>query len=495
MPVADAGVADAQRVAEAELRWYRDNPDPKSTPALEELKDSDEKLTLWNFPVAKADLAPAHREVLVKFAAPGLLAETPEHPRMDFYVEGHASVTGGETSNEDYAGQRAKNVAAILTGLGIRNVRIDSAGSTKPEVEGTDPQALARNRRVVVMRSLTTYRVVPPPPPQQPSAAPGPTGSTVQVIVPINLALAPLSAPRVVIAPFVIGDLTVAVRAGDPLRAGVTTTKGEKPVLTEEFEKVLVEQVLNPRLGVKGGTGKEDPLSINIGVATEEWFLTPKVYYQHGSNFISFNFKAVHARLLPIVPFNDVEVILEFSGSIRFDIGPSADAVRTYPSTSDPGPNVTGTVGEFVPVEPRALAIAATITDAGKKASQLAQKDIEKMVLNLARRDGAACWVAWEAIGEEEAGPAWRRMRVDWHNRVPNAEKTWMDGNEEVEKMLKALEKAKGGEREKRANDWKKKYGGATPHPDFEFMREAVFQQLKGYDEDEGDLQQLIEDL
>ena len=112
--------------------------------------------------------------MLEKFAAPGLLAETPEHPRMDFYVEGHASVTGRETSNRDYAEERAKNVAAVLTGLGIRNVRFDSAGSSKPDVEGTDPQALARNRRVVVMRSLATYRVVPPLPPQQPRPHPVP---------------------------------------------------------------------------------------------------------------------------------------------------------------------------------------------------------------------------------------------------------------------------------------------------------------------------------
>ena len=100
------------------------------------------------------------------------------------------------------------------------------------------------------------------------------------------------------IAPFIIGNLKVAVRAGDPLRAGVTTNSEARPALTEEFEKVLVKQVLDPRLGVKGGTGKEDPVSINVAIAAEEWFLTPKVVYQHGANFISFNFKAVHAKSL-----------------------------------------------------------------------------------------------------------------------------------------------------------------------------------------------------
>jgi outer membrane protein OmpA-like peptidoglycan-associated protein len=492
-----AVAVDPKALAAEEMRWYRENPDPQSTPALEQLSEHDDTLTLWNFPVAKADLAPAHRQVLEKFAAPGLIAETPEHPRMDFDVVGHASVTGTEQSNVDYAKQRADTVAEFLGALGIMKVHAESRGSSQPDDEGTSGQALARNRRVTVTRYLSTYPVVPPPsPPQTPGAA-GPIPSTVPDPVRINLALSPLTAPRVVIAPFIIGDLKVgASGGGDPVRAGVITRSGSQLALTPEFEKVLVERVLDPLLGVSGGEGK-DPVSINVRVATEEWFRTPKVYYQHGANFISFNFTVVRARLLPGVPFNGIEVILEFSGSIRFDIGPSEAAKGTFPSTSDPGPNVTGTTGEFVPVEPRALAIATTITAAGKKASQLAQEDIKKMVLNLARRDGAACWVAWEAIGPDSS-PAWRQMEVAWHDKDkvgPDAGAAWTAGNKQVEEMLIKLEKAKEGDREKRGKDWKQKYGGATPQPDFEFMREAVFQQLKGYDEDEGDLQQLIDGL
>jgi outer membrane protein OmpA-like peptidoglycan-associated protein len=489
MTMADATVADAQRVAEEERKWFREHPEPQTDDQKED------ELTLWNYPIGKADLAPLHDDAVRKFGGPGLFASTPEHPLVEFEVRGHASVTGAEQGNQDLALRRAGKVEALLKWMGLTRVRSYSAGSSEPVDSGTSGLALAHNRRVTVTRFNSTYPVVEPSPASPSPAAAGPTGSTVQVIVKINLALSPLQAPKVVIAPFIIGDLTVAVRAGDPIKAGVTTTSEGQPALTEGFEKVLVEQVLDPRLGVSAGTGK-DPVSISVGVAAEEWFLTPKVGYQHGPNFISFNFKAVQASLLPIVPFNGVEVIMKFSGSIRFDLGPSAQAEGTYPSTSDPGPNVTGTVGEFIPVEQKkALAIAATIADASSKASQLAQADIKKMVLNLARRDGAACRVAWEAIGEETT-PAWRQMQVDWLKRVgPDAEKEWLEGSNQVEKMLKALEKAKEGEGEKRANDWKTKYGGATSQPDFEFMREAVFQQLKGYDEDEGDLPQLIEGL
>jgi len=493
MPVADEQqltAADAARLAEEERKWFREHPEPQIDDSKED------ELTLWNYPIGKDDLADAHDDAVRKFGGPGLFASTPAHPQVEFDVYGHASVTGVEEGNKDLAERRAKKVEALLKWMGLTKVTPHSSGSAEPLDPGSSGLALAHNRRVTITRFSSTYPVVETPPPQRTPPATGPTGSTVQVVVKINLALKPLLAPKVVIAPFIIGDLTVQVRAGDPLRAGVTTMSEGRPILTDEFEKVLVEQVLDKRLGVSGGAGN-DPLSINIGVATEEWFLTPKVAYQHGDKFISFNFKAVNASLLPVVPFNDVEVIMQFSGSIRFDIGPSEAAKGTYLSTSDPGPNVTGTVGEFVPVkDKKALAIAATITDAGAKATQLAQDDIKKMVLNLARRDGAACWVAWEAIGTEEADVAWRQMRVDWRDKVgADAEAAWMAGNTQVEDTLKKLEKAKEGDREKRGKDWKQKYGGATPQPDFEFMREAVFQQLKGYDEDEGDLQQLIDGL
>ncbi len=56
MPVAAGGLAaNPQRVAEEELKWYREHPDPHS------FEDRGE-LTLDNFPVAKADLAPAPRQ-------------------------------------------------------------------------------------------------------------------------------------------------------------------------------------------------------------------------------------------------------------------------------------------------------------------------------------------------------------------------------------------------------------------------------------------------
>lgn len=487
MPVA-AGelVANPQRVAEEELKWYREHPEPRSS------EDRGE-LTLCNFPVAKADLAPAHVKAIEAFGAPALLPESPQHPRSDFAVRGHASTTGSEQSNESLALRRAENVAAVLSGMGLQVVRVSSAGSSEPAQEGTDPQVLARNRRVTVLRELDGYPEAPekppPPPPDRPS------GLAPDTRLKIDLALPVLHAPKVDIAPYLIGDLRVFLKGTktDPVAAGVITSGGQ-PELTEEFAKVLAEQVVGPRLGVSGGEANE-PLKINVAIAAEEWFRSPKVAYQHDKYFVYFNFTAVNAKLLPVVDFNGAEVYLEFSGNIKFELGPSDRALDTYPRTTEPGPDVTGTVGEFVPVKSeRALVIAETITEAGKHASALAQDDIKNMVLNLARRDGAASRVAWEVLGEVDGRLEWERTRYEWGKHVdPEAKDAWVAGSDQVEGFLINLEKEKKGARKERQESWKGKYTAGSKT--FEWVRESAFQSLKGYDVDQGDLPQLIENL
>src|SRR5215207_11023934 len=102
MPVVDEErAADAQQVAAAELKWHKDHPQPMWS-------EDDVSLTLYNFPVAKADLAAAHVKAIEDFGAPALLSESPTHPQADFAVRGHASTTGSEQSNESLALKRAE---------------------------------------------------------------------------------------------------------------------------------------------------------------------------------------------------------------------------------------------------------------------------------------------------------------------------------------------------------------------------------------------------
>jgi outer membrane protein OmpA-like peptidoglycan-associated protein len=486
MPVAEEErLAEAKRVAAAELKWYREHPQPQWS------EDRGE-LTLYNFPVGKPDLAPAHVKAIEDFAAPALLAESPAHPRADFAVRGYASTTGSEDSNEGLGLQRAQKVADVLTRMGFREVRPSSAGSSEPDPEGTDPQVLAQNRRVTVQRVLESYPVVPEPPPKAPDRPPELAPDT-RVKVDVDLPV--LHAPKVDIAPHLIGELRVFVKGTgtNPVDAGVIRG-GDPPALTDEFSKYLGEQVVGPRLGVSGGEAQE-PLTINVAIAAEEWFRTPKVAFQHDRYFVSFNFNAVNAKLLPVVVFNGADIYLEFSGNIRFDIGLTESALRTHPTTAEPGPDVTGTVGEFVPVESeRALAIAEAITEAGKHASALAQSDIRNMVLNFARRDGAASKVASEVLGEVDGRLEWERTRYEWGKRVgPAAKEAWIEGSDLVEGLLIELEKGKKGARKERMESWKGKYAGGGQT--FDWVRESAFQFLKGYDEDQGDLPQLIERL
>ena len=473
-------------MADEEGDWFKRNPEPQSSATRDEL-------TLWNFPVAKADLAPAHEEAIRRFAGPAYIASSPENPAMEFNVRGHASATGAERANQALAQRRADSVGAVLTEMGLTPVVIESAGSLEPADRGTSGQALARNRRVVVNGFRRTYEVVseasPKPPPRmgQDSAK-----FTAPVRLKINLPLRTLQTPRVLIAASMIGELTVAIKGKiDPVDAGVTTSSGNVSVLTDEFAQELARNI-DAKLGLAEGTGTGPP-SIKVGIEAEEWFLLPKVYYQQGPYLIYFNFKAIVARL-PIIEFRGAQVFMEFSGSFRFELGPSSSTVSTYRSTTDPGPDVKGTVAEYIPVDGGALLIAQTITEAGKQATPLAQTEIEKVVLNLATRDGAASRVAAIALGDDgEAG--FRQMRLDWETRVsPRAKAAWAGGSNQVDALLLDPLKTEA-EREQRKNTWKTKYGSGQPKPDFGFVREGVFVKLKGYDDDQGDLKDLIEAL
>lgn len=470
-------------MADPEVDWFNQNPEPQSSEVGDEL-------TLWNYPVAKAEVAPAHEEAIRRFASVGFIANSSEHEPMDFDVRGHASVTGAESTNRDLAKRRAENVKAVLNRLGFRSVVADSAGSSEPVDSGRSGQALARNRRVRVTRFMLKYReVIEEPPKPPPRVVKDPTRFSPPVRVRIDLPLRKLTTPRVVIAASIVGELTVVLRGArtDPVDAGVTTTSEGAPALNEEVAQQLARDVIGPKLGMDAGTA-DSPPAISVGIEAEHWFLLPKVAYQNGPYLVNFNYKAIVARL-PIVDYGGAQVHMEFSGNFRFEIGPSASAVATYPSTTDPGPTVTGAPAGFMEAGP--LMIAATIADAGTAATPLAQTEIRKVVLNLATRDGAASRLA-ELAGADEGAVAYRRRKAEWE-RVRGSETAWTAGADQVDGVLQALETKEARDEKKAA--WKKKYGGGQEKPEFEYMRELIFRDLKGYDDDEGDLKGLIEKL
>jgi outer membrane protein OmpA-like peptidoglycan-associated protein len=483
MPVVPAATAaDAQRIAREEREWAERNP-PTSDPPDRGV------LTLWNFPVGKADLAQEQVEAIEAFAKDALMQETREHPQSDWLVLGHASVTGTEQSNDKLAQRRADNVKAVLDGLGLQSVRAESAGS-RPDPEGNDPQALARNRRVTIFRKVDQYPA-PPEPQQKPPDRPAALAPDTRVK--IKLELRELPGRKVKITPTVIGELRVFLKdtKSDPVNAGLIKVS-EPPELTDEFKQVVGEQVFRPNLDLGEPEGRELP-PIKVAIQAEEWFQTPKVVY--GTGVISFDFKAVEARLLPVVDYNGEHVYLEFTGSIRFDIALLESTAAKYPlSTTDPGPKVTAPTDAIKLKDTDPLTIAEAITDATKTASPLAQEDVKKMVLNLATRDGAACQVVSEVLGEVEGGLEFTRRSYYWREKVsPEAQDVYLDGSREVDQLLDKLEDKEKGAKKARTDRWKSKYttGGQT----FEHVHDGVFQDLKGYEEDQGDLPSLIEAL
>jgi outer membrane protein OmpA-like peptidoglycan-associated protein len=487
MPVVPVATAADAEIARAERDWAEHNP-PQADPP-----DAG-TLTLWNFPVGKADLAPEQVEAIEDFVKDFLIQETREHPQSDWVVEGHASLTGTEESNQSLAQRRADNVKAVLTGLGLQVVRAEGTGSA-PDPAGNDPQLLARNRRVTIYRKSDGYRT----PPKQKKAPPDrPKGLGYDTRVKVKLELRELLGTKVKVTPVVIGELRVFLvdSKSDLVTAGVIAP-GSTPALTEEFEKVVGEQVFRANLDLGKPEEKELP-PIKVTIQAEEWFQTPKVTY--GPGVISFNFKAVNARFLPVVDYNGEQVYLEFTGSIRFDIALLEGVATKYPlSMADPGAKVTAPTEAITGTDTDdPLVIGEVITNASKEASPLAQEDVEKIVLNLARRDGAASQVAAEVLGEVEGEPEWTRRSYYWREKLgekvgPKAQDEFFKGAKEVTRHLEKLDEKKGA-REDNKRDWKGKYNGPQ-REDFKSIREGAFQKLKGYDEDQGDLPQEIEGL
>jgi hypothetical protein len=476
-------------VADPEVDWFTRNPEPHSS-------QSGDVLTLWNFPVTGTKVAPAHEEAIRRFAGEGFIASSPDHEPMEFAVVGHASASGAEGSNIRFSQKRADNVKAVLTQMGFRSVTAEGVGSSMPADPGKSGLALAHNRRVEVTRHFIPeppkpVEERPPEEPRKPPSRPprGPAEFATKVTVKIDLPVRRWETTRVIIAASIVGDLDLWVRgtASDPFQAGVTTMDGSTPRLTPEFAQILGRDVVGPKLGLDAGYAEGLP-NITVGIEAEHWYLLPKVRYQEGPYLVSFNYKAVVARL-PIVNYQAVQVHMEFSGNLRFQIGPTATAVASFPTTADPGPTITGAPLDFKEAGP--LVIAATIDEGAATSSTPGQAEMTKVVLNLATRDGAASRVAAVALGKEgDVGFAERRK--EWGDRVsPQAQAAWRQGSNQVDELLHALDK---DARDEKKAAWKKKYGGG-PQPDFEMTRELIFRDLKGYDEDQGDLKERLEGL
>jgi outer membrane protein OmpA-like peptidoglycan-associated protein len=101
-----------------------------------------------SFRVGRADIEPAFRPVLDRFAQ-----TLSANPGTTVRIIGHTDSTGGDAINEPLSVDRAESVRAYLAdrGVAMQRVAIDGRGAREPVADNTSDAGRARNRRVDVL--------------------------------------------------------------------------------------------------------------------------------------------------------------------------------------------------------------------------------------------------------------------------------------------------------------------------------------------------------
>ncbi|QIM19947.1 hypothetical protein G7075_00385 [Phycicoccus sp. HDW14] len=337
-----------------ERAWWREHPDPQVTRTAD-------RLTLWNYPVAGTELAPAHAAALQSFLA--VLALAPALTATSIEIVGHASVTG--EGNDGIARQRAEKIAAHLRRLGFVKMDVSTAGAAQPADPGTSGQALARNRRVEV--TLYTPAVEPEPrlpiEPWKPTPTGGDPPSNGGVggffEVPVEIQLDDVDDGKVHATLTLVAKLKVKVTRGEAKNAEGIVLKGGK--LSAKFEAELVGH-LKGKLGFDpGGDGKAP--SAKATVAGQVFGFTVEAGFQTKPQFFTVTVSLGKVKVEPI-ELEGLTFDLELEGQVRIDIGPSPRLMaRLGIAASAPGIVAVGTVVGTVVV----IAGCAYLVDEAKR--------------------------------------------------------------------------------------------------------------------------------
>lgn len=462
-----------------EQSWARAHPEPQ-------VSMDGERLVLWNYPVARAELAPDHQAAIRRFASVGMLA--PGLTAVEFSVRGHASVTGEESANASLSQRRAEGVAGFLRALGFRNVQASWAGSA----ESLDPapvgQSYARNRRVDVSRFVPQPPDPVPPPLTLGAAQPAPAGANAAAAGTdasgafegtFTAELPTLATAAVLVGVKVEGTLKGKVSAGRGTVGASAVLKDGK--WNAKFEEKLKGD-FKATLGVEPpGNGK--PATIKLGVQAEKWLLQPEVGVQASTKFVYFTFTLAKAKL-PDVKFDDLTVSLEFTGKLKLEVGPSpALASRLAPFVA-PATGVVGTGAAAAAVVAGVLVVAAVIVGGTIYASEEAAQAGLQYAQTLAHRDGAASRAALETLGNDALG-LFKSRELEWRKPNADAGTAFSAGAAAVEKLLRAIGP---DQRKAKAAAWSVAYAKDAGADAFTVVRERIFLKLGGYDKQGHDL-------
>lgn len=450
-----------------ERAWWREHPDPQVTRTAD-------RLTLWNYPVAGTDLAPAHAAALRAFLQ--VLALAPALTSTSIEVVGHASVTG--EGNVGIARRRAERIGAHLRQLGFISVEVSAAGDTAPADAGTTGQALARNRRVEVTMvhaavepepRLPVEPWQPAPPRVDPTGGAGRGGVGGFFEVPIELKLDEVDDGRVHATLTAIGKLKVKVRSGPAASAEGLVLKDGK--LSAKFETELVGK-LKGKLGFDpGGDGK--PPSAKATIAGEVFGFPVETGFQTKPQFFTVSIVLGKLKLEPI-ELEGLTFELEVDLQARIDIGPSPRLLaRLGVSAGAPGVVLVGTV----------VGTAVVIAGCAYLVDQAKQEGLRR-ALDLAERDGAAARVTYEALGATRAAAVqFEQRRLDW-SRVSTGEADVRARFEAGQSAVGAWLDGLGAGRADKVAAWKASF---APQGDTEAFRstcESVIQRFRPYDKE-----------
>src|SRR5688572_1545001 len=296
-----------------ERAWWREHPDPQVT-------RSEDRLVLWNYPVAGTKLAPEHAAAIRSFLS--ILLLSPAETGSTVSITGHASTTGEASANEAFALERGENVANYLRGLGFRNLEVTAAGSSEPADPAPSGQALARNRRVEV--TLYYQRIEPPPrldpnEPLPPAGASPPSGASMYFEAGFDIPLGELDNGTVAAAFSIAGTAKFKVTRGDPQAAAGIVLSGDG--LSAEFEAKLRDD-LNAKLAIEPGGAGEVPTA-KVSLDGEVWGFPTEVGFQTKINFLFAEVTFATLKLPDVELENGTTLSLEIEGKFVVEWGAS----------------------------------------------------------------------------------------------------------------------------------------------------------------------------
>lgn len=489
-------------MADEESAWFRANPEPQTEPQISAPNSS--KLSLWNYPIGRSELAAPHEAALRLFA--DLRARLgPASSTADFSILGHASASGEAAGNERLATARAQNVRRYLVGLGFSEklVVADGAGSASPADPARTGQAYARNRRVdVTVREAAPFDDDTAPVGKTPAASHG-TELPVSPFVKFSFVkkLPAMTAPNLIIEV----TLEVSGKAKVPgakgaVEAGVAF-KNFSP--SPEFEKRLVDDLavkvgINPPTDGKLPTaslGVKDKLfsvPLEIGIQSPSDVLKPTIVY----------FSVSLPKFAPIeMNFKGTPVSIDFDTfKIKCAVGPGPAMVRSMArfavsagssiaaAAASPAAATAATLGGALVVA--FVVIGGTIylsVEAGHEGVAFANR--------LAARDGAASRAAREVLGAESLA-AFNERKNEWLKIGGTAADTaFLAGAANVQGFLDGLLTPTSDERIAKRAAWVETYAKGANALDFTLVRERMFLRLGAYDKAETDLRAAVTSL